>query len=326
MNRDYLPTASVEHLRHRAEIIGKVRHFFEERGFFHVETPILSHDIVIDRYLQPVWVEKERVTANQDAANKILYLQTSPEFSMKRLLVAGAEAIYQIGKVFRAGESGTRHNPEFTMLEWYRVGDDLAAGIQLLGEFATRILRRDSFRSISYEQLFLSRLNVNPHSDSVPELARAAERLGLELTGFSQVDSERDEWLNLLMSQLERELGFDAPTIVYDWPATQSALAKVRTEENVAERFELFVDGVELANGYHELLDPQELSRRNETNNRLRESDGQPLLPENSRLLDAMRAGMPPCAGVAVGIDRLIMVALGLESIDQTIAFPIDRA
>ena len=333
-SRDYLPTASIAQLEQRATLIAQVRQFFEHLGFFHVETPILSNDIVVDRHLHPVVVEQSRVLQVEPSSSiggakdkdRWFYLQTSPEFAMKRLLVAGAKAIYQIGKVFRAGESGPRHNPEFTMLEWYRVGDGLEAGIDLLGAFASKILNRRPYEKISYCELFESRLGIHPLDCTVGQLAEKTQELGLELRGFGLVESARDEWLNVLMDQLEKGLGIDRPLIVYDWPLSQAALAKSRPADGVAERFELFVDGVELANGYHELLDPDELRERNRIVNQQRLDDGQAKLPEESRLLEAMQDGLPSCCGVAVGIDRLVMVAFGLNSIDQAIAFPIDRA
>ena len=257
-----------------------------------------------------------------------LWLQTSPEFGMKRLLAAGATAIYQISKAFRAGERGRIHNPEFTMLEWYRVGDNLQAGMDLLSNFATEILRRKPVARLTYQQVFQQAVGIDPHSISAEELRELCRSHGIETRTFQSEKFNRDFWLNLILTHLvEKTLGFDKPTIVFDWPATQSALAIVRQAETpVAERFELYVDGMEIANGYHELLDPDELAHRNCINNQLRMKDGNSVLPEESRLIEAMHHGLPQCAGVALGIDRLIMLNIGATSIDEVITFPIENA
>jgi len=247
---------------------------------------------------------------------------------MKRLIVAGAGTVYQIGKCFRKGEKGSRHNPEFTMLEWYRSGDDLRAGMELLAELVETILELPKTAMLSYRETFLEFAKLDPFEASVSQMKAALDQHGVSLEQTDQDDLDRDGWLNLILSEVvEQHLGIERPVIVYDWPASQSALAIVRAEDApVAERFEIYVDGVELANGYHELLDPDELSIRNSINNQGRIKDGNRILPENSRLLEAMRYGMPQCAGVALGVDRLVMLATGANTIDEVIAFPIDRA
>jgi lysyl-tRNA synthetase class 2 len=327
MKDDFLPTASIETLRARAELIRTVRQFFDERNFFEVDTPLLSHDIVVDRYLHPVCVPKNMVTGVECHADEQLWLQTSPEFGMKRLVVAGAQSIYQIGKCFRQSETGRMHNPEFTMLEWYRVGDDMKRGMELLSELVSKVLSKPKARFLSYRDAFVEFANVDPFDSSVGELKSAAIAANVTFD-LSSEDQNRDDWLNLILSRVvEPKLGVEQPTIVFDWPASQAALAIVRDADSpVAERFELYVDGVELANGYHELLDADELSKRNSINNQQRVKDGSPILPEDSRLLAAMRQGMPQCAGVALGIDRLVMLAVGAQSIEEVLAFPIDRA
>jgi len=247
---------------------------------------------------------------------------------MKRLIVAGAEAVYQIGKCFRQGEKGSKHNPEFTMLEWYRTGDDMRAGMELLAELVETILELPKTVMLSYRETFLEFAKLDPFEASVSQMKAALDQHGVSLDQTVQEDLDHDGWLNLILSEVvEQHLGIERPVIVYDWPASQSALAIVRAEDApVAERFEIYVDGVELANGYHELLDPDELSSRNSINNQGRIKDGNRSLPENSRLLEAMRHGMPQCAGVALGVDRLVMLATGANTIDEVIAFPIDRA
>ena len=328
MSSDFLPSASIEMLRQRAEIMRRLRTFFDDREFFEVETPLLSHDTVVDRYIDPVSIPKIELTNSARDSERRLWMQTSPEFSMKRLIVAGAEAVYQIGKCFRKGEKGAKHNPEFTMLEWYRAGDNLQAGMELLAELVETILQLPKTCMLSYRETFLKFAKLDPFEASISRMRTVLEEHGVSIDQFDMEASDRDCWLNLILSEvIEQHLGTEQPVIVYDWPASQSALAIVRAEDApVAERFEIYVDGVELANGYHELLDPDELSSRNSINNQARLKDGNRILPESSRLLDAMRHGMPQCAGVALGVDRLVMLATGANTIDEVIAFPIDRA
>jgi len=323
---NFQPTASIEMLQRRSELTLAIHQFFSTRDFIHVETPLLSHDTVVDRYIHPVGLQKSTVTG-RESDQETLWLQTSPEFCMKRLLASGATAIYQIAKAFRQAESGGRHNPEFTMLEWYRVGDDMRAGMELLSDFASAILNRPKSELLSYGDAFRKIAEVDPFADTVESFGEALQKHGVSISEFAE-ETDRDFWLNLILSHLiEPKLGFESPVIIYDWPPSQAALAIVRDDSPpVAERFELYVDGVELGNGYHELLDADELERRNEENNSLRAIDGSVPLPVESRLLDAMRAGMPGCSGVAVGVDRLLMVLERCQNIDQVIAFPLDRA
>lgn len=323
---DFLPTASWENLRLRARLLGKVREFFDARGFLEVETPILSADIVVDRHLDPFSVALDGCAGSGTAARR-LWLQTSPEFGMKRLLVAGAEAIYQVTRAFRQGEQGPLHNPEFTMVEWYRADDGMTEGMQLLSDLCESLLDRGPAETISYAEAFALQTDIDPHTATAAELAGRARELGVAIPA-SLAPDDRDGWLDLLLSEkVQPSLGARRPAIVYDYPASQAALARVRPgPPPVAERFELYVSGIELANGYHELVDPATLRDRNRRNNALRQSDGKPLLPEQSRLLAAMEAGMPPAAGVALGFDRVAMLAAGATDIREVLAFPFDRA
>ena len=309
-------------LKLRAKLLGRLRRFFDERGFLEVETPILSADVVVDRHLDPFAVE-----AGEGGGRRTMWLQTSPEFAMKRLLAAGATAIYQVTHVFRRGEQGRLHNPEFTMAEWYRAGDDLHAGMQLLSELCEEMLELRPAEPISYQEAFERHAGVNPHAADVARLAEVLKSRGRtppESMGFD----DRDSWLDLVLVELvEPELGQSQPQILYDYPASQAALARVRPgPPAVAERFELYVRGVELANGYHELLDPAVLRERNRANNQARIADGKHALPEESRLLAAMESGLPSSSGVALGFDRLVMLAAGATSIAEVLPFPFDRA
>jgi lysyl-tRNA synthetase class 2 len=325
MSADYLPTAPVDALHRRAELLAKTRRFFDSRGFLEVETPLLSHDTVVDRHLDPIPVTLFR-DPRQPQHGETVWLQTSPEFGMKRLLASvgrgspdpALTAIYQITKAFRGGsEVGPLHNPEFTIVEWYRVGDDYAAGRALLADLADNLLGFGRTEELSYREAFLRHASVDPFGD-LP----SATSFGLPPT------ADRDLVLDyLLTTRVEPHLGLDRPTTLYDYPPSQAALAQVRAgNPPLAERFELYVRGIELANGYHELLDARALLDRNRDSNHLRAADGKYTLPEDSGLLTAMEHGLPACCGCALGFDRLVMIAMGASSVQEVMAFPIDRA
>ncbi|HTQ38388.1 MAG TPA: EF-P lysine aminoacylase GenX [Pirellulales bacterium] len=343
---DFLPTASLATLRLRAELLARVRQFFAEQGFLEVETPILSADVTIDRHLDPMSTVLADDPRTPDVGRR-LWLQTSPEFGMKRLLAAGATAIYQISRAFRNSEVGLLHNPEFTMVEWYRAGDDMAAGMMLLSEVCQTLLGLQEAERVSFAGAFQRHVGIDPHTATTAELAMAAKQNGIAVP--AGLGDDRAGWLNVLLAEcVEPHLGQVTPIIVYDYPASQAALAKIRIDERpsmlgsgevslskirspysspaVAERFELYVRGVELANGYHELLDAAELRRRNAAANAARVAQGKPALPEESRLLAAMESGLPACTGVALGFDRLVMLAAGAKSLAEVLAFSIDRA
>lgn len=326
----FRPTATPEVLRLRARLRKQLRAFFDERGFLEVETPLLSADTVVEPHVDPLSLTLPDDPRHENKGGR-LWLQTSPEFHMKRMLATGEyDAIYQITRAFRSGERGERHSPEFTMVEWYRVGDDMAAGMQLLSDLCEAIFDRGPAEPIGYAEA-LRRYGGMP-ADFDPhtvEPDRLQESLKQELSGAPET-SDRDELLNfLLATRIEPQLGRGRPAILFDYPATQASLARVETNadgDQVARRFELYMDGLELANGYYELLDADELRRRNARSNEKRRRDGKPALPQESRVLDAMRHGLPECAGVALGFDRLVMVAAGVETIDDVLSFPIERA
>jgi lysyl-tRNA synthetase class 2 len=320
---DFRPTADWQRLRLRAQLLARTRAFFAERGFLEVETPLVSADTVVDRHLDPLAVILPDDPRRPDAGRR-MWLQTSPEFGMKRLLAAGGEAIYQITRAFRAAEAGALHNPEFTIVEWYRRGDSMAGGMQLLSELAVALLGTPPAEQVSYADAFRLHVGIDPHAARVEELEPLARYWGIGVAGGGL---DRDGWLNVLLSHLvEPQLGHAAPTILFDYPASQAALARVEGDPPVARRFELYVRGVELANGYYELVDPGELRARAVAENRLRAADGKPALPEESRLLAAMEHGMGESTGVALGFDRLVMLAAGADSLAEVMAFPIDRA
>ncbi len=326
MSGDFEPSAPMMALQQRAEILRQIRRFFDQRGFFEVETPVLSRDVIVDRYIEPIAVSATEIgIAEPDS--EFFWLQTSPEFAMKRLLAAGADAIYQITRAFRAGETGQLHNPEFTILEWYQCGDSTAAAMKLLGELAMDIFQTDAFDCLSYRDAFWRHIGIDGLEPDSGKFAAVARKAGLDTAGLNAAD-DVDQWRNLLLAQvIEPQLGSERPVILFDYPASQAALAIVREEKPpVAERFELYYRGIELANGYHELLDAAELQRRNRANHEHRLADGRRALPTDSRLAQAMRAGLPDCSGVALGVDRLVMVACGYDSIHEVVAFPISIA
>jgi len=322
---DYLPIASNKLLEARGSLLARVRDFFARRQFVEVETPILSAEIVVDRHLDPLTTTLY-LDARAPERGPTMYLQTSPEFAMKRLLAAGMTAIYQITRAFRAGEVGPLHNPEFTMVEWYRVRDGYAEGRQLLADFFEHFYQSGVARERTYADAFLEHVGVDPHRATLQELAGAAN--AHRVVAPASLGEDRDAWLELLFTErVQPKLGRPGATIIYDYPATQAALAKVR-EGNppVAERFEMFYQGVELANGYHELTDAAALRARNQAQNAARLRDGKRALPEESRLLAAMDAGLPAGCGVALGFDRAVMLAAGAQCIQDVMAFPIERA
>ena len=309
---------SRETLRSRAEWLRRLREFFWERSFIEVETPVVSRDTVIDLHIDPI-------PLSLPGRSSRFYLQTSPEYLMKRLLTLGEPAIFQIAHAFRAEETGVQHNPEFTMCEWYRVGDDYQAGQELLAELAQVMFDVDGCNRLTYRNAFRQWAGVDPFNDSTSRIRGLCDEwLGKQVDGVA-----RDVCLDLLFSEkVQPQLGQGIPTLLTDFPAEQSALAKVTARDYgwVAERYELFWKGLELANGYHELLDPKELAARQHQVNVKRVEAGKKPLPERSRLLDAMTTGLPPCSGVALGVERALQAFLDLESISEVMPFPIDQA
>jgi lysyl-tRNA synthetase class 2 len=316
-----------ERLRRRAEMLAKLRGFFAERGFLEVETPTVDLEIIPELHIEPFGVGEvsPAAPAGRWPAAKLRYLQASPEMHMKRLLCEGLSAIYQVTRSYRRGERGAIHNPEFTMVEWYRADDDMAVGMTLLDEFCQHVAGAAAAKRTTYAEAFRIHVGVDAHRATCGELSAAAARLGVAIPEGIRAD-DRDEWLNLLLADVvEPRLGDEGPEILYDYPASQSALAVTATRDDgivVGERFELYWRGIELANGYHELTDAAALRTRLQEVNRQRAADGRPALPMPKKLLAAMTdPGLPPCSGCALGFDRLVMLACGAESIDDVMAF-----
>lgn len=314
---DWQPAASLDTLRRRARLLADIRAFMEERGILEVETPILSNAATSDPNLESlalkcVLPEKRRK----------LYLHTSPEFAMKRLLAARTGAIYQIARVFRDRERGRWHHPEFTMLEWYRPDFDMRQMMEEAGE----LLRKLGFaepRYRSYAEVFADHVGVDPFTAPRTDLQAHAARLG-----FDGGAADRDCLLDFLFSRgVAPRLGENRPEFVYGFPVSQCALASIQPgKPPLALRFEVLIAGLEIANGFEELRDPQEQRLRWGADQAKRRQRRQPLRPLDERLLAALEHGLPACSGIAMGLDRLLMILTGATHIDEVLAFPIERA
>lgn len=310
-------------LRLRANLYRLVRGFFAERQVLEVETPILSAAGNTDPNIESFTT---MFSGHVDAGARERWMRTSPEYPLKRLLAAGVGDCYELGRVFRNGEAGGRHNPEFTMLEWYRLGLDhreLAGEVVALVQAALALVdRRAEVRVASYRDLFLDALDVDPLTAPLEALQRPLAASNIDPDGLT-----RDDWLDLLLThRLQPTFPRDRITIVHDYPASQCALARIRRENPpVAERFELYLGPYELANGYHELNDAAEQRARFERDNATRRARGLREVPIDEPLL-AVLAAMPDCAGVALGVERLLMCLAGTDAIADVLAFPFSRA
>ncbi len=313
------PSAKLDTLRARAGLLGRIRNFFASREILEVETPLLCNAGVTDPALEPLTVERGSSIAESR------FLQTSPEYAMKRLLASHGQPIFQLAKAFRDGEAGARHNPEFTILEWYRPGFDHHELMAEVAELVRYCIGGRELHTYSYRQLFRELLSVDPFTATVAELqALASSRIDTgTLTG------DKDLWLDLLMSHVvEPQLATRDMCFVHDYPASQAALAQISEVDGVqvGHRFELYVDGLELANGYRELTDPAEQRLRFDRDNLQRRDRGLAQRPLDERLLAAMAHGLPQCSGVALGVDRLLMLASGHADIRDVLAFDWARA
>jgi lysyl-tRNA synthetase class 2 len=313
------PTARLALLEQRAALFARVRAFFAARGVLEVDTPVVINHPVSDVHIHSARVEL--------AGGTVLFLHTSPEYAMKRLLAAGSGDIFQICHVVRAFERSRLHNSEFTLLEWYRLGyalKDLMAELEALLREVAAQLASGTTEHLSYRDAFLSELALDPFAASTRDLAHAAES-----AGFVAADHKgsRDDLLDFLMAcRVGPNLGRHGLTFVYAYPASQAALARLDPHDaRSALRFELYRHGVELANGYHELASPEKQRARFAADNAERMRRGLPIVDVDEHLLAALRV-LPDCAGVALGLDRVLLLASGAAHIDEVIAFPIERA
>jgi lysyl-tRNA synthetase class 2 len=317
------PGACADALRLRARLNALIRAFFAQRQVLEVETPILSAAGNTDPNIESFSLAFSG-PAQAGAATR--WLRTSPEFALKRLLGSGLGDCYELGRVFRNGEAGQRHNPEFTLLEWYRVGwthqELMREVVQLVADALALVDRRATVRETSFRQLYLDALGLDPFTDSLDRLRAPLSPFGIDPEGLT-----RDDWLDLLMTHLiQPALPADGILVVFDYPPSQCALAKVRPGPlPVAERFEVFLGPLELANGYHELTDGAEQRARFEADLVRRRQRGSVAPPLDEHLLASL-ATLPGCAGVALGVDRLMMAMLGTDRLADVIAFGFDRA
>ena len=323
MMGDWRPSASPATLVIRARLLQRIRVFFQAREVLEVETPLLSRAAVTDPHLETFVIQDPRGGTPR-------YLHTSPEFAMKRLLAAGSGSIYQVCKVFRQGEAGRHHNPEFSMLEWYRPGFNHQQLMTEVDDLLRALLDgclplADTLR-LTYREAFQHNVGIDPFMASIPELQATVRQRNIDVIGLDQ--HHRDPWLDLLMTHVvEPALPQDGPVFIYDYPASQAALARIRQESPpVAERFELYLGGMELANGFHELTDAAEQRQRFTVDLASREASRLACVPMDERFLSALESGLTACAGVALGIDRLVMLAAGVKSISEVIAFDDEHA
>lgn len=315
------PSASIQNLIKRAKIIADIRQFFTDRGVLEVETPAMSEFSVTDVHLSTFHTQFLSPFASQA---KTLHLITSPEYHMKRLLASGSGPIFQLCRVFRNEEAGSRHNPEFTMLEWYRPFFDMYRLINEVDDLLQQILDCEPAESYSYQFVFQTYVGLDPLSATKAQLLAKAREHGLQC----EENEQRDTLLQFLFSEVvEANIGRERPTAVYHFPASQAALAQISSEDHrVAERFEFYYKGLELANGFHELSDAKEQIRRFELDNQQRSEIGLSPQALDHRFLAALQAGIPNCSGVALGVDRLLMIAMNAERIDEVMAFGVERA
>ncbi|MGB0713816.1 MAG: EF-P lysine aminoacylase EpmA [Gammaproteobacteria bacterium] len=319
---DWRPSASLAVLRERAAIVDRVRTFFKDRGLLEVETPALSVAAVTDPNISSF----ELPWNGPDPGKR--YLHTSPEFPMKRLLAGGSGDIWQIARVFRDGEAGRRHNPEFSLLEWYRVGWDHHRLMDEVEDLLRLVMPElDDVHRLTYADAFLRCDAPDPHGTEPEQWHAFIRRVGIDVPDVERLDAAQCRDL-VLTHRVEPRL--PRACFLHAYPADQAALARVSPARAdtpaLAERFELYIDGVELANGFHELADSTEQRARFESENRSRVKQGMPPVVWDDSLLAALDHGLPDCAGVALGIDRLVMTALGLRALSEVMAFPVDRA
>lgn len=314
-NNKWQPTADVAALQARAQLYKQIRTFFAARDVLEVETPLLCARAVTDPYIQAFCADGK-------------YLQTSPEYAMKRLLAAGVGSMYQICKAFRQEEAGNMHNPEFTMLEWYRPGFDHQQLMQEMDDLLQLLLDRPAAHKISYEQLFKDMVGINPHTADMETLQKCAAECGINLTAAALAGLTATDYLQLIMSHaIEPKMVGPKPWIVWGFPVPQAALARIIPGEcPVAARFEVYIEGIECANGYYELQDASEQAKRFATDNEIRVRNGIHTMVPDERLLAALESGLPECSGVTLGLDRVLMLKLQKKSISDVLTFTIANA
>lgn len=326
---DWQPTATFVRLQQRSQLYALIRDFFNQRGLHEVETPLVGCASVTDAYIDSFVVSD----IHNPSFAMDLYLQTSPEYAMKRLLANGSGDIFQICKAFRCEPGGRYHNPEFSILEWYRLGmnlkDLMAELFSLIQTIFNHFQNAPDLSApdyLSYQELFIRYLSLDPFTVSIEELQSCAYQHGCATPELQL--AERDDWLSLLLTHvIEPQLQTIPAVFIYDYPASQAALARLKASDvRMAQRFELYLYGVEIANGFDELTDPLEQRARFHADNQQRKTMDKPCVPIDEYFLAGLSVGLPPCVGVAVGLDRVLLQAVGAKDIADVLAFPITRA
>lgn len=313
---DWRPSASLDNLRARAQVMADLRRFFTAKGYLEVETPIMARYGISDPYLANISARFR----NQDFA-----LQTSPEYHMKRLLAAGSGPIFQLARVFRDDELGRWHNPEFTLLEWYQLDVDHHMLLAEVDELLQQFLGCAPVQKRTYRAVFEDICGINPLQTTWQELQACLAKFELDQV-LPKMEQDIDQYLFLLMSHVVEPALAHAPnpTAIVDFPASQASLAQI--VDGCAARFEVYYRGIELANGFHELTDPALQAARFDADNHIRQAQGKPSAPIDIWLIQALEHGLPPCAGVALGADRLMALALQQTQLSSCLAFDFSRA
>ena len=325
------PSCDIELLRLRANVLSAIRAFFEQRSVLEVETPLLCHATGTDPQLDFFSSFYHCVPNEKGIKDKEMFLQTSPEFAMKRLLAAGSGSIFQICKAFRNGESGRLHNPEFSILEWYRVGFSLEQLIDEVAELISQLMKNhcnlEPVYKVSYRELFEQVTGLNPLVFCQEKYAHYASENAMS-DAISICENDHAMWLDLIFSyKVQPVLANHQISMVYGYPAIQSSLARInKLSPLIADRFEVFISGIEIGNGFFELSDAKEQEQRFDQEIKSRNSKGLPLVEKDNLFLEALQSGLPDCSGIALGLDRLLMVMANVGTLNDVMAFPFDKA
>lgn len=311
----------------RAEVIQKIRDFFRDRDVIEVETPQVSNHSVTDIYLDTFSTNYDQSSLVSDGESKPLFLQTSPEYAMKRLLASGYQDIYQLCKAYRNEPSGRYHNPEFSMLEWYRVGFSYVQLMEEVEALLVEVLACPQAEKVTYQTLFISHVGFDPLNCDIEDTKTLIKQYD-KWADWMGKTCDKDDLMQIIFTEIiEPKIGLNKPCFVYDFPASQASLAKLSTiDPRVAQRFECYYHGIELVNGFQELTCVQEQKLRFEMDNDKRLLLGKPIIEIDRYFIEALASGLPECAGVALGVDRLLMIALGKKEIRKTLTFAIDHA
>jgi len=320
-------TLSWEDAKKKSYILNQIRQFFFMRDVIEVETPLLGQSTVTDVHLEAFKTNFDYLSSSSTESSDVMYLQTSPEFCMKRLLATGYQSIFQISKAFRHECKGRFHNPEFTILEWYRLDFSQADLILEVSELLKKVLNCSPPKTITYQALFLEKLNIDPLEVTNLELKQAISKVN-KMSDWLIKENNTDTLLQFILSEIiEPTIGIDEPIFIYNFPISQASLAKQSPiDQRVGERFECYYKGIELVNGFCELTDPIEQHKRFIKDNLYRVELGLEEKAIDTRFIDALKSGLPSCSGVALGVDRLLMLALNKDDIDKVMSFTIDRA